>query len=81
MEAGSVGLALPMRGEDGSTFDFLLRLEAGLQHLEFLCERAKLSNHTGGPLPAQRLVASDGIDLRTMRWRRRLYAVFRLSAI
>jgi len=59
MEAGSVGLALPMRGEDGSTFDFLFRLEAGLQHLEFLCERAKLSNHAGGPLPAQRLVASD----------------------
>ena len=48
-----------MRGEDGLPFDFLFRLEAGLQHLEFLSERAKLSNHIGGPLPAQRLSASD----------------------
>jgi hypothetical protein len=57
--AGSVSLTFPMRGEDGLTFDFLFRLEAGLQHLEFLCERAKLSNHIGGPLSAQRLSASD----------------------
>jgi hypothetical protein len=59
MAAGSVGLTFPMRGKGGLTFDFLFGLEAGLQHLEFLCECAKLSNHIGGPLPAQRLVASD----------------------
>ena len=59
MAADLIGLTFPMRGEDGLSFDFLFRLEAGLQHLEFLCEGAKLSNHIGGPLPAQRLCASD----------------------
>jgi hypothetical protein len=49
-----------MRGEDGPlTFDFLFSLEAGLQHLEFMCQRAKVSNHVGGPLPTQRPSASD----------------------
>jgi hypothetical protein len=48
-----------MGGEDEVTFDFLFGLEAGLQHLEFLRQRAKVPEHVGSPLPAQRLSAPD----------------------
>jgi hypothetical protein len=51
----SVSLAFPMRGEDGpSTFDLCFSVQADLQHLEFSGERAKPSQHVGGPLPTQR---------------------------
>src|SRR5262245_448830 len=57
---GSVRLAFSTGGKDGPlTFDLLFNLQARLQHLEFLCQRAKLSQHVGSPLPTQRLCASD----------------------
>jgi hypothetical protein len=55
-----VRLAFPLRGEDGPlTFDLLFGLQAGLQHPEFSCERAKLSDHVSSPLPTQRLSALE----------------------
>ena len=56
---GSVSLTPSMTAEDGPfTFDFFFSLEAGLQHPEFLSERAKMSNHVGSPFRTQRLSAS-----------------------
>src|SRR5262245_26640032 len=79
----SVGLTFPMRNEGWAmTFGLLFSLEAGFQHLEFLCERAKLSEHLGSPLPTQRVSTSDqrGLGRHTLE-AARLYAVCRLSAI
>jgi len=67
--SGSFRLAFPTGGKDGPlTFDLLFSLQARLQHLEFLCQRAKLAQHVGSPLPTQRLCASDQQKLTRHRW-------------
>src|SRR4030095_6107827 len=82
MRGGSVRLAFPVGRKDGPlTFDLLFSLEAGLQHPEFLCERATLSKHVASSLPTQMLCTSDGQRLAGHGGRTRLYAVSRLSAI
>ena len=65
----SVSLTFSTGRENGpSTFDLLLSLETGLQHPEFVRERAKLSNHVRSPLRTQRLSASDQHQLARHRW-------------
>ena len=67
--SGSFRLAFPTGGKDGPlTFDLLFSLQARLQHLEFLCQRAKLAQRVGSPLPTQRLCASDQQKLTRHRW-------------
>ena len=69
IQAGSVRLTRSLRSQDGPlTFDLLFSLEAGLQHPEFPCECAKLSNHVGRPLRTQRLSATDQHRLARHGW-------------